>query len=124
MASGQVKIACYSLTSLISMGLLQVFQRSEGAVIALQNHLFALEKAKTAGAIAYAVRQREDFENLYLGTARSFCGIHLQSGAYCSGGGDIARTVSDGDFRPTLDRPQLEPSAWLCWDNRSFSNSR
>ena len=70
MASNQVKIACYSLSSLIYMDLLQAFQRSEGAVIALQNPLFALGKSKPAGAIASIGRQRAGFENLYLEKGR------------------------------------------------------
>ena len=80
MASNQVKIACYSLSSLIYMDLLQVFQRSEGAVIALQNPLFALEKTKPAGAIASIGRQREGSKNLYLEKAGSFCATQRRSG--------------------------------------------
>jgi len=107
------------------MDLLQAFQRSEGAVIALQNPLFALEKTKPAGAIASIGRQRERFENLYLEKAGSFCATHRRSGCGCYGSGDIARTELNGDFRPGLNHhPQLEPSQRLCWDDRSFQHPR
>jgi hypothetical protein len=106
------------------MDLLQVFQRSEGAIIALQNPLFALEKTKAARAMASIGRRRQGFENLYLGKASSFCGIRGPIGwqlfwerRHCAD--RIGRR-----FSPNLNHPQLESFRWLCWDHRSFSNPR
>ena len=125
MASNQVKIACYSLSSLIYMDLLQVFQRSEGAVIALQNPLFALEKTKPAGAIASIGRQREGSKNLYLEKSRFLLRDTAAIRPRCYGSGDIARTELNGDFRPGFNHhPQLESSQRLCWDDRSFQHPR
>jgi hypothetical protein len=122
MASDQVKIACYSLSSLIYMDLLQVFRRSEGVVIALQNPLFALGKSKPAGAIASIGRQRAGFENLYLEKGRFLLRSSpaIRSRLSCQ-----PRTELDGDFRPGLNHhPQLESSQRLCWDDRSFQHPR
>jgi len=124
MASGQVKIACYSLSSLIHMALLQVFQRSEGVIIALQNPLFAWETTKTVGAIASIGRQGEGSENLYLEKSFHLAQFSGDPMAVVPAIAILRETELEGDFPPTLNHPQLESSQRLCWDDRSFQEPR